>query len=74
LRALQYKEHKKIDKTSACRTIDFLGQRIAKLEDPRSIGYVLMGAELVISGNIEKETIELFVTFKTLFYWFSVCV
>ncbi|MEW6116358.1 MAG: type II toxin-antitoxin system RelE/ParE family toxin [Nitrospirota bacterium] len=40
------KDLKKIDRTHARRILDFLGQRVAKLEDPRSIGQALKGAEL----------------------------
>jgi mRNA interferase RelE/StbE len=45
------KELKKIDKIRARRILDFLSQRVAKLEDPRSIGQALKGAEL---GNFWK--------------------
>jgi mRNA interferase RelE/StbE len=40
------KELKKIDKINLRRILDFLSQRVAKLEDPRSIGQALQGAEL----------------------------
>jgi mRNA interferase RelE/StbE len=45
------KELKKIDKIHARRILDFLNQRVAKLEDPRSIGQALKGAKL---GNFWK--------------------
>ncbi|MBF0559077.1 MAG: type II toxin-antitoxin system RelE/ParE family toxin [Nitrospirae bacterium] len=45
------KELKKIDKTNTRRILDFLDKRVAKLEDPRSIGEALKGAQL---GNFWK--------------------
>ncbi|MGA2205246.1 MAG: type II toxin-antitoxin system RelE/ParE family toxin [Terracidiphilus sp.] len=36
----------KLDKQSARRIIKFLGQRVAKLDDPRSIGAALRGSKL----------------------------
>ena len=45
------KELKKIDKTNTRRILDFLDKRVAKLEDPRSIGGALKGAQL---GNFWK--------------------
>ncbi|HEX8949475.1 MAG TPA: type II toxin-antitoxin system RelE/ParE family toxin [Dissulfurispiraceae bacterium] len=40
------KDLKRIDKTHARRILDFLGLRVAKLRNPRSIGQALKGAEL----------------------------
>lgn len=45
------KELKKIDKVNATRILDFLQHRVAKLEDPRSIGEALKGTTL---GNFWK--------------------
>lgn len=45
------KELRKIDKTNTRRILDFLEERVAKLEDPRSIGGALKGAQL---GNFWK--------------------
>lgn len=45
------KELRKIDKTNTRRILDFLEERVAKLEDPRSIGGALKGAQL---GNLWK--------------------
>ncbi|MGO9015640.1 MAG: type II toxin-antitoxin system RelE family toxin [Dissulfurispiraceae bacterium] len=45
------KDLKKIDKTNARRILDFLGDRVANLDDPRSIGQALKGAKL---GNFWK--------------------
>jgi mRNA interferase RelE/StbE len=40
------KDLSKLDKQIARRMIKFLGQRVAKLDDPRSIGAALRGSEL----------------------------
>lgn len=40
------KDLKKIDRTHARRILDFLSRRVAKLENPRSIGQALKGAEV----------------------------
>ncbi len=45
------KDLSKLDKPIAQRIIKFLGQRVAKLEDPRSIGEALKGSTL---GNFWK--------------------
>jgi len=36
----------KLDRTNAQRIIRFLGERVAKLDDPRSIGEALKGSKL----------------------------
>jgi mRNA interferase RelE/StbE len=40
------KELKKLDRQDAVRILRFLSDRVAKLEDPRSIGEALKGAKL----------------------------
>ena len=40
------KDLSKLDRQIAQRIIRFLGQRVAKLDDPRSIGEALKGSEL----------------------------
>jgi len=45
------KEIAKLDRKATQRTIGFLGSRVAKLDDPRSIGQALVGSEL---GNYLK--------------------
>lgn len=41
-----FRELKKLEKTVSRRILDFLEQRISKLEDPRSIGQALKGVNL----------------------------
>ena len=45
------KEIAKLDRASAQRIIRFMGERVAKLEDPRSIGQAQVGSRL---GNYWK--------------------
>ena len=45
------KDLSKLDRPIAQRIIKFLGQRVANLEDPRSIGEALKGSKL---GNLWK--------------------
>ena len=45
------RELKKLDRQNALRILGFLSDRVAKLEDPRSIGEALKGATL---GNLWK--------------------
>lgn len=45
------KDLSKLDRPVAQRIIKFLGQRVAKLDDPRSIGAALKGSKL---GNFWK--------------------
>jgi mRNA interferase RelE/StbE len=40
------KDLSKLDRQIARRIVRFLGQRVAKLDDPRSIGAVLRGSKL----------------------------
>jgi mRNA interferase RelE/StbE len=40
------KDLSKLDRQVAQRIVKFLGQRVAKLEDPRSIGEALKGSKL----------------------------
>jgi len=40
------KDLSKLDKPVARRIVEFLGQRVAKLDDPRSIGAALKGSKL----------------------------
>lgn len=40
------KDLSKLDKQIARRIIRFLGQRVAKLENPRSLGAAMKGSEL----------------------------
>ena len=45
------KEIAKLDRQMAQRIIKFMGNRVAKLENPRSIGEALTGSTLAITGN-----------------------
>ena len=38
------KQLRKLDKQAACQIVDFMDQRVATLEDPRSTGKALVGA------------------------------
>jgi mRNA interferase RelE/StbE len=59
------KEFSKLDPQIAKRVTNFLRNRVAMLDDPRSIGEALTGPILASFGSIASATTESSATFRT---------